>query len=61
MADEFGYKRERADALKRIASSLEGINQKLEKVVQKRMHQGVSGPNAEYWVLVTEPYDFTKK
>jgi hypothetical protein len=56
MADEYGYEKERTDALKRIALALDGINQKLEKVVQKRVHLGTSGQK-EYWVLVTEPHD----
>ncbi len=61
MADDSGYKQDTAEALKRIAAAVEGINNKLERVVQKRHHQGMSGPNADYWVLVVEPHDYTTK
>jgi hypothetical protein len=59
MADEDG--KEKLETLKRIAAALEGINSKLEKVVKQRRHANVSGPNADYWVLVTEPHEYGVK
>jgi hypothetical protein len=60
MADESGDNA-RLETLKRIAVALEGINDKLEKVVKQRLHPGVEGANAEYWVVVTEAHDYAVK
>jgi hypothetical protein len=57
MANDANYEKERMETLKRIATALEGINANLDKVIRQRRHANVSGPNAEYWVLVTEPHN----